>query len=209
MVGAVTDALSADGVAAAVDLHFVPFGNTYFPTRKCPGPSGDTGIHCWAPECWQSMPGNWTDADCFTGVPNCQHGMPECDGNSIEACAMKLHPKVSDFWPFVSCFEGKHGGNLSEAPRCATAAGLDWSAIDACYRDAAQRKALDAAAAIDTLRHNCGPPDNPGGCRPGFTTPDVYVNDELVSKKEVFKAICRAINNTAAVLPAGCRDGRR
>eukprot|EP01065_Artemidia_motanka_P050756 TRINITY_DN874_c0_g1_i2.p2 TRINITY_DN874_c0_g1~~TRINITY_DN874_c0_g1_i2.p2 ORF type:complete len:198 (+),score=45.76 TRINITY_DN874_c0_g1_i2:183-776(+) len=196
MVQELTSVFAKKGLYEAVDLHFYPFGNAYYPTTKCPGPSPSTGIHCWAPECFSTTP----DAGCFKGVPNCQHGPDECKANSIEACTVKLYPNATQFWPFVACFEGQHDSDISKAPGCAKSAGLDWSKIDACYTSPTERAAVDTAAAKATLKHNCAGPDNPGGCRSLFGTPNVYVNDKMV-QQDLLTAICNAVTGTK---PAGC-----
>lgn len=179
------------GVAAMVDLSFYPFGNAYWPTKKCPGPSAKTGIHCWAPEC--GTPGKEPAAECFTGVPSCQHGKAECEANSMEACVIKHYPNATQYWPFVDCFEVKGDSKVSGAQACAKKAGLSWSTINGCFSDPAQRNAVDVEMAKATLAHNCNTPDQPSAkCRSLFETPDVYVNDKQVEGK-LLTAICSAI----------------
>eukprot|EP00662_Eupelagonemidae_sp_cell21_P021674 gene21674-49394_t len=157
MAKQVTQVFKAQGVAAAIDFNFYPFGNGHFATKKCP----ETGhIGCWAKECSQDPP----DADCFSGVPGCQHGPDECTANAIEGCVIQHYPNATQYWPFVDCFEAKGGSRISGWENCAQSAGLDQAKIKACYTDPAQRNVVDKKMAQ--------------GCPPEYGVPNIYVNDK-------------------------------
>eukprot|EP00191_Tetraselmis_sp_GSL018_P002971 CAMPEP_0177597658 /NCGR_PEP_ID=MMETSP0419_2-20121207/11842_1 /TAXON_ID=582737 /ORGANISM="Tetraselmis sp., Strain GSL018" /LENGTH=166 /DNA_ID=CAMNT_0019089869 /DNA_START=323 /DNA_END=823 /DNA_ORIENTATION=+ len=40
-----------------------------------------------------------------SGVFHCQHGELECELNTVFACAVHLHPRVQEWFPFVACVE--------------------------------------------------------------------------------------------------------
>lgn len=194
MAKQVSGVFAAEGVWAHLDFNFYPFGNGHFATKKCP----ETGhIGCWAKECSQNPP----DSDCFDGVPKCQHGTAECEGNSLEGCVIENYPNSTQYWPFVDCFEAKGGSKISGAQNCAKSAGLDWSVINGCYTDAKKRNAVDKKLAQATLQHNCHKPDNPDGCPAMFGVPNVYVNDAAVNG-DLLTSICNAITGTK---PKGCK----
>ena len=136
--------LSADGLLDILDYRFIPWGNAYYNTSECGGPSFDkTHMFCWVEQCGSDSP----PADCFSGPKVCQHGTDECEANTLEACAKSLYPQPKDFAPFVTCFEGEHRSQSSAVGPCAKKAGLDAEAISGCAKNATMANALDAANA--------------------------------------------------------------
>ena len=74
MAGELQKVLAAQGVLAAIDYHFFPWGNAYYNTSSCGGPSFDKEkMFCWVKQCGGTAP----PAGCFSGVKLCQHGEPE------------------------------------------------------------------------------------------------------------------------------------
>jgi len=61
----------------------------------------------------------------------CQHGLPECKGNKIQACAISLYSRVEEHLPFINCVM-----NTDYPPDagqdCASTLGLDWNQISQC-----------------------------------------------------------------------------
>ncbi|XP_002412283.3 GILT-like protein 1 [Ixodes scapularis] len=61
----------------------------------------------------------------------CQHGVNECKGNKIEACAIKKYKMTSLWLPFVACisrFPDPH----KQGKMCADSFHLEWSAVGQC-----------------------------------------------------------------------------
>lgn len=190
LAGAQMDSmLTAEGIAAIVDLHHHPFGNSYFPTKACGGAPYDPQTrHCWANTCvGNSSP----QPDCFSGTPIVQHGETEYDVNKVQACAQPLTAGdglvTQRYWPFVVCMEKAYGARGEKAARsCATKSGIDYAQLNACYMGAAGDAAVVAQAKATI--------DHPG-------TPYVAVNGHMVEPDKVLAAVCAAYGGT---LPAGC-----
>ena len=84
----------------------------------------------------------------------CQHGAPECRGNTILACMQELYPISADgaspsFVKAFVCMEGKDGVPETHVQECAASNGLDHAAIIQCA-DGGQGRQLALAAARQT-----------------------------------------------------------
>ena len=168
---------------------FIPWGNAYYDTKECPTSSFDKtkGMYCWIAACGGASP----PADCYTGPKKfCQHGMPECEGDTVEACAIKYHPEATDYMPFIDCLENPFSATKGQA--CATRLGWsDWAEIHACAAGA-EGQALDAANAAATVAF--------GASRLG--TPWVVVNGKALDDPDtLLKDVCAAYKGAK---PAGC-----
>jgi interferon gamma-inducible protein 30 len=85
-----------------MSVHLVPFGNAQYYA------DGDT---------W------W-----FT----CQHGVEECDGNKMLACALTYYNDTDLTVPFIGCVEAAdEPQNAGE--NCSRQIGLDWDVIGSCF----------------------------------------------------------------------------
>jgi interferon gamma-inducible protein 30 len=62
----------------------------------------------------------------------CQHGVRECQGNLIEACAIRKFDYYSQGLPFSICLEDNTTDFNAQGQRCATKYGMDWSVINTC-----------------------------------------------------------------------------
>jgi len=62
----------------------------------------------------------------------CQHGAKECQGNLIEACAIRKFDYYSQGLPFALCLEDNTTDFIAQGQRCATKYGLDWNTINTC-----------------------------------------------------------------------------
>eukprot|EP01065_Artemidia_motanka_P051017 TRINITY_DN8868_c0_g1_i2.p2 TRINITY_DN8868_c0_g1~~TRINITY_DN8868_c0_g1_i2.p2 ORF type:complete len:190 (+),score=62.88 TRINITY_DN8868_c0_g1_i2:202-771(+) len=188
--------MSAAGVADIIDLDFVAFGNAYFATQSgCQNSEYDkqNGMYCWIKKCGGC--GDSCDASCFSGKVLCQHGAPECGGNTIELCATSLYTG-KEVYPFLACMEKNVGDGCQncrkDAPVCAKETGLDWSKINACTANKATANKLVAAAAKKTADF--------GSSRQG--TPWVVVNGKYLSDtSRLLKTVCKDYQGTR---PAGC-----
>ena len=186
----VNSMLTAEGVAAIVDLQHHPFGNSYFPTTTCGGaPYSPDTRHCWAKACVGAAS---PPSDCFSGTPVVQHGETEYDVNKVQACAQPLTAGdalvTKRYWPFVVCMETAYDAKGEKAARsCASQSGIEYSALNACYTGAAGDAAVVAQAKATI--------DHPG-------TPYVSVNGKMLdSVEDVLKAVCAAYDGPP---PAGC-----
>ena len=98
VVNTLPKAREQPGIAAAIDVEYVPWGNAYTPSEQCggvPAPplcNGSTAClydasarTCFSSACGSAVasPPGW----CFAAEPNCQHGASECRANRIQACA--------------------------------------------------------------------------------------------------------------------------
>ena len=50
--------------------------------------------------------------------------------------SIKHNPNFADHWPFVLCMENAGMNMVAQAKECAASAGLDYSAIETCYKGA-------------------------------------------------------------------------
>ncbi len=62
----------------------------------------------------------------------CQHGVRECQGNMIEACAIRKFDYYSQGLPFALCLEDNTTDFVAQGQRCATKYGMDWATINSC-----------------------------------------------------------------------------
>lgn len=129
---------------------------------------------------------------------SCQHGPDECKADSWEQCAIDVYPHTEDHWPFylcvesaaVSCGEGNGTCVLNSMSDCASTAGLNYSAIEACVSDPDRAFALQKKTAALTPAHDY--------------VPWLLVNGTQVASwdaNKLLSIICDAINGTK---PAGC-----
>lgn len=82
----------------------------------------------------------------------CQHGVRECQGNLIEACALKKFDYYSKGLPFTLCLEQNTTDFIAQGQRCATKYGLDWSTINTCATGSEGNKLMyDVAVATEKL----------------------------------------------------------
>jgi len=194
----------ASGVAAIVNLKFVPFGNSYFATDECGGgPYDSTTRHCWAKRCVADAA---PPPDCFghgkplASVIVTQHGFAEYQVNRYEACAWQRASErgignwATRFWPYVVCLEEafeKLGRNASTAElhgastACALVSGL--AGVEECFTGA-EGDVLVRQRAAETV-------DHPG-------TPWITVNGRPTDPMNVQAAVCAAYQGPKK--PAGC-----
>jgi interferon gamma-inducible protein 30 len=82
----------------------------------------------------------------------CQHGVKECQGNLIEACAIKNYDYYSKGLPFALCLEDNTTDFVAQGQRCATKYGLSWAEINTCATGAEGNKYMyDFAVATEKL----------------------------------------------------------
>mmetsp|Transcript_51217 Transcript_51217/g.159995 ORF Transcript_51217/g.159995 Transcript_51217/m.159995 type:complete len:467 (-) Transcript_51217:48-1448(-) len=85
----------------------------------------------------------------------CQHGEPECEGNTILACMQSLYPVTETDPGFARafvCMEESDKLPAEEAKRCSQEGKLDYDRIMTCARgDEGKRLAMDAARATENL----------------------------------------------------------
>lgn len=62
----------------------------------------------------------------------CQHGVNECYGNMVEACAIAKSDYYSQGLPFSICLEDNTTNFTAQGQRCASKYNIDWAAISAC-----------------------------------------------------------------------------
>ena len=190
----------------------MPWGNAYYNSSLldgCPSTPGggyDRGrMPCWAALC------NATNApaQCFNGKKICQHGIGECEGDSMEACAMHAYPSPTLYAPFVYCLEGQHGYwdqqaqkgglNLSYVQPCAEQAGISAAPILECFNDEALKTSLDQEAARKTAKQAAMVPPSEWG------TPFVLVDGkQLQDTDELLRSVCDAWKGQDGAIPLGC-----
>lgn len=189
----------------------VPWGNAYYNSSllaDCPSaPDGGYArqrFPCWAALC------NATDApdECWDGTKLCQHGVSECEGDTMEACAIHAYPSPEQYGPFVYCLEGQHGYwdgdlqqgglNLSFVPTCAAYAGISAEPILSCYNDPVQAAYLDQEAARQTARRA-------GLVAQNWGTPYVLVDGTPLEYREaLLPTVCGAWAARGGRPPNGC-----
>lgn len=163
-------------------LTYTPWGNAYFNSSACGKPGGyDRGatLTCWRQKCGPES-SNQPD-DCFTALQLCQHGEDECAGNRREACAMVLYPNVTQWYPWVNCYEKDRDLSTANAKACAQKTGLDFSKIEACNTGDAGKK-LDLENAKLTLAYK----------GQWMGTPTVTVNGITTDASNLVSAVCQA-----------------
>jgi len=121
----------------------------------------------------------------------CQHGPNECKGNMIEACGINNYPDQEKHWPFLVCLE--HGQPHNDGQKCASATGLDWSGINACYNNKTLSYNIMHAWAQETK--NLSPPHQ--------YTPWITLNNKPLYQDfdNIKQKICAAYTGTK---PSGC-----
>jgi interferon gamma-inducible protein 30 len=119
-----------------------------------------------------------------SGTMVCQHGQDECDLNIIQTCAIRLWPKVSDWFPFIYCLESLDRSSAAKQwPSCVHSAKLDLAPLRECYESPlGARLELEFAAETDRLQ----PPHK--------YVPWVLVNGEPLyeSYQDVATYVCKA-----------------
>eukprot|EP01105_Mastigella_eilhardi_P019658 TRINITY_DN4643_c0_g1_i2.p1 TRINITY_DN4643_c0_g1~~TRINITY_DN4643_c0_g1_i2.p1 ORF type:complete len:175 (+),score=35.58 TRINITY_DN4643_c0_g1_i2:421-945(+) len=173
-----------------MDLTVIPWGNAYCETDMCP--SKTPGVYskdvrvCWNAKCVNSTaPAECWDLDNLV----CQHGDNECTGNRYEGCAISLYPDSHQWEPFLYCFEGLNGGDLTSAQKCASYAGLSWSTISSC---AATQRGVDVDVANAQATNAQGPHEG---------VPFCLVNGVQFTGHSLLRTVCDAYTGT---LPSGC-----
>lgn len=61
----------------------------------------------------------------------CHHGPPECFGNTIQACAIKLHPDTKTHLSYINCMESYFTPSRA-GTMCARRSSVDYSSILNC-----------------------------------------------------------------------------
>lgn len=189
--GPLKKTLNNPTVWAVTNFNFLPFGNAYIHTAKCPGTSfSSQDYHCWYNECGGSSP----PSDCFDAKNSiCQHGPSECHGNLIDSCAMAVtNYNATNYMPFVECFEGTHDANSRWVSACARANNLDYGTLQRCI-DGSQGLQVEGEMAKRTAAF--------GSSRKG--TPWVVINGKYSEKASdnLTEAICNAFTGPR---PSGC-----
>lgn len=196
-LGGLNQTYAASGVADIISLDVVVFGNAYFATQQgCQNSVYDKtkGMDCWIKKCGGC--GNKCAPSCFSGKILCQHGGPECTGNVIESCAAYVAPS-KNLVPFMVCMSKNVGDHcadcVTDAPKCAAQAGIDWSKLNGCINNSTLANELIVANAKTTADY--------GVARAG--TPWVVVNGAVLGDVSTLKpTVCAAYTGTK---PAGCQ----
>lgn len=144
-----------------------------------------------------AVPYGNAEIDYDTETVTCQHGEEECSVNAYEQCGMYLYPDQAIWMPYYVCLETKGSGEggggalmIESVPECASAAGMDPDAVEACHADDALVWQLqqEAAEITDAADHSY--------------TPWVVVDGDLMNYDFMFKhMICEAYTGT---LPPAC-----
>jgi interferon gamma-inducible protein 30 len=130
--------------------------------------------------------------DYTTETVTCQHGEQECSANLYEQCGMYLYPDQAIWMPYYVCLESKGSGEggggdavIAAVPECATAAGMDADAVEACHADSTLAWQLQeqAAALTEAADHTY---------TPWVTVDGVLLNYDFQFKK----MICDAYTGT-------------
>lgn len=80
---------------------------------------------------------------------NCMHGPAECAGDIQQLC-VQAHGSRDQLLDFVVCQDNSQMDIPGNGQTCATRAGLDWSAIDACVKGAEGSDLMTASLASST-----------------------------------------------------------
>ncbi len=67
-----------------------------------------------------------------SGVVTCQHGTPECQGNTWSDCAIQHYPAFDAHFPFIQCLEQNFNNQLASVQACAKTANLDYNLLNTC-----------------------------------------------------------------------------
>jgi hypothetical protein len=165
--------------AAAVNVRFHPWGNSFFGISECssdlaaPPPSTanpdprytPAARECWGEKCAAGIAS--PAADCFSGNMICQHGPKACEIQAYAVCANK---QAGDNWQktlkYMTCVEkGFNMGTKYSWPKgsinmiskdCSTKAALDEAAIEQCASSGEGKQATQAEAQ-QTPKHKLVP----------------------------------------------------
>lgn len=164
-----------------MDLTYIPWGNAYHNSSQCGHPGGyDRGARkCWRSKCGPDNP-NPPD-DCLTALQICQHGPDECVANRRESCAISLYPNVTQWFPFIKCYEKGRDLSTANAKACAQKTFLDFNKIEAC-NTGKRGQQLDVQNAKLTLAY----PDEWEG------TPTVTVAGNTTDVSDLLSSVCKA-----------------
>lgn len=97
-------------------------------SRHCLPPPHPAGIISWN----QVVYGNARTAP--DGTITCQHGAQECLFNKLQDCGIAHARSAAQWLPFTHCLSAAGSGQQQAAQKCATAAGLDWNAVNTCWQ---------------------------------------------------------------------------
>mmetsp|Transcript_155 Transcript_155/g.505 ORF Transcript_155/g.505 Transcript_155/m.505 type:complete len:165 (-) Transcript_155:334-828(-) len=128
------------------------------------------------------------------GVLTCQHGPNECTANSYEQCAIDEYPAFKVHYPYFTCLESAFLKGTEDiaatSAKCASAAEMDATKLDACVKDAPR------AAALQRKYFALTPSDHK-------YTPWVVVGGNLSksSGSKLTEEVCKAYKGPA---PAAC-----
>jgi interferon gamma-inducible protein 30 len=125
------------------------------------------------------------------GTVTCQHGVNECKGNKLQACAQAHFPAEAMWMDLFRCQGEAYPNSVTDMQSCAEAAGMTWSTIETCYSSGEG----DALIAANGNRTGALNPKKQG-------VPWVVVNDVPVDDRDqLLAAICDAYVGTK---PACC-----
>lgn len=68
------------------------------------------------------------------GTITCQHGAEECLDNVLQTCGIAHSTGPAQWLPYIHCMETYGSTQRQHAQSCATAAGISWTAVDACFK---------------------------------------------------------------------------
>ena len=205
------ETLTAEGIWNIIDYQMFPWGNAYYNSTLldgCPNSPGG-GYNRDRYTCWSDRCNSTTAAPelCWNGTKLCQHGPGECEGDSLEVCAMSAYPSPTIYTQFVYCFEQSclYDGddptastcNMTTAfiEQCAAFAGVSATPILECYEDEPRVAALDLVVAKATAAL--------GTSKTG--TPFVLVDGAPLDDVDLLlPAVCGAWQAQDGQLPAGC-----
>uniref|UniRef100_A0A147BUS4 Putative gamma-interferon inducible lysosomal thiol reductase n=1 Tax=Ixodes ricinus TaxID=34613 RepID=A0A147BUS4_IXORI len=82
---------------------------------------------------------------------SCQHGESECVGNKIETCVLRVVKQTVTAVKIVACMS-ENSSPHTAGENCATAFGVQWSLIDACFKERGEEYVLQVAATTWTYK---------------------------------------------------------